>query len=71
MDWQTTLAWIAVTCAAAYIAWRAYRMVRPGKAGCAGGCGCAKAQTTEKPGHAVLIPSEQLVLRPKTAGPTD
>ncbi|MBI2805787.1 MAG: hypothetical protein HYX68_12475 [Planctomycetes bacterium] len=66
MDWQTPFVWIAIGLAAVFVGWRAYRLVRPIKAGCGGGCGCAKG-AVEKP--SVLITPEQLILRSKTGQP--
>lgn len=71
MDWQATFAWIATTCAGAYIAWRMVRTLRPNKTGCAGSCGCAKATTNEIPGQAAIIPPEKLVLRQKPSCTAD
>jgi hypothetical protein len=62
MDWQPTLVWITIGLAAVYLAWRAYRIVRPGKPGCGGGCGCVKAVGEKPP---VLIAPDKLVLRSK------
>ncbi len=67
MDWQITLAWIAIGGAGAYILWRAVRTLRPSKTGCAGGCGCAKPAESKEPTPAAIIPPEQLVLRRETS----
>jgi hypothetical protein len=58
MDWQLAITAIVITLAGAYLAWRGYAEWRASKGGCAGGCGCAKAE--QKP---AIIPVDQLTMR--------
>jgi len=62
MDWQYLLTWVAIAAAAAFIGWRAWRLLRPTKDGCSGGCGCAKSPSEAKTPSTLIAP-EQLTLR--------
>ena len=61
MDWQLLTAGIAVGLAGFYLVVRGWRTWRGSKAGCSGGCGCAKKGDGDaKP---TVIAPEAVVLR--------
>ncbi len=65
MNWQLLLVLVIVVTATAYLGWRSWRTWTASKrAGCGGGCGCAKttpSATANGAGH--FTPAEQLTLR--------
>jgi hypothetical protein len=71
MDWQLVVVLVIVAAAVLYLARASWRAWRGKKAGCGGGCSCAKtpATNTEANGHVTLIPVEQLSLRQRPAPP--
>jgi hypothetical protein len=65
VDGQAVLVLLAVAAALAYLGRRAWRTWAGGKAGCAGGCGCASARGDSPAGRpdGALVSADQLTLR--------
>ena len=66
MSGQLLATVIGIGIAGAYLlsrGWRAWRGLKGGA--CAGGCGCSKATPAETQPAVVLIPPEQLTMRPR------
>lgn len=69
--WQNAIMLTIVVAALLWLAWQAYRFLRPSKntSGCPGGCGCNSAKTiqpTPPPtpsGQTVFLPFDDLIRR--------
>lgn len=66
MNWQLIIVGLLVGLALAYLARTIWRTWRLSKAGGCGSCGCKdKTASPAKADEVVLIPSEQLKIRPR------
>jgi hypothetical protein len=71
MDWQTGIAALFVTAAAAYLVRSGWRTWLNTKAGCGGGCSCSRSAQAPVPGgdSAAFVPANELTVRRRDGRP--